>query len=89
MDPIVAYLNDGVVLVDKKEVRNIMYQAINYTLVDKVLYKRGLNPPYSDACNLKRVKRFYTSYTPESATTTSRTKCSMCVLSGSAIIGQH
>ena len=45
MDPILAYLRDGVLPPDKKEARRILYQAANYTMVDGTLYKRGLSLP--------------------------------------------
>ena len=45
MDPILAYLRDGVLPADKKEARKILYRAANYTLVGGTLYKRGLSLP--------------------------------------------
>lgn len=38
-DPILSYLRNSVVLADRKEVRKLIYQATNYTLIDDVLYK--------------------------------------------------
>ena len=45
MDPVLAYLKDGALLVGKKEARRIQYQAANYTLIDGTLYKRGHSLP--------------------------------------------
>ena len=45
MDPILAYLRDGVLPADKKEARRILYRAANYTMIDGTLYKRGLSLP--------------------------------------------
>ena len=45
MDPILAYLKDGALPAEKKEVRRILYQAANYTMVDGTLYKRGHSLP--------------------------------------------
>ena len=45
MDPILIYLRDAVLPKDKKDARRIFYQATNYTLVDGILYKRGLSLP--------------------------------------------
>ena len=45
IDPILAYPNDGALPADKKEARRILYQATNYTMIDGMLYKRGLSLP--------------------------------------------
>lgn len=43
MDPILAYLSYGIFPVEKKEARKVLCKAVNYTLVDGMLYKEGLN----------------------------------------------
>ena len=39
MDPILAYLKDGALPIDRKEARRILYQTANYTMIDETLYK--------------------------------------------------
>lgn len=70
------YLRDNIVSVDKEEVKKIMYQVANYTLMDEVLYKRGTSLPLLRYLRLE-----------ESVATTLRAKRSICTLSGSAIVG--
>ena len=43
MDPILNYLRDGSLPPDRKEARSIIYKAVNYTIIDGVLYKRGFS----------------------------------------------
>ena len=43
--PIVRYLNDGTLPLDKKDARKLAYKAAHYTLVDGALYKRGFSTP--------------------------------------------
>ena len=57
MDPILAYLRDGVLSVDKKEARRILYRAANYTLVGGTLYKRSLSLPTTSVPVPKRRKK--------------------------------
>ena len=45
MDPIVAYLRDGVLPTYRKEAKWVLYQATQYTLIDGTLYKRGISSP--------------------------------------------
>ena len=57
MDPILAYLRDGVLPVDKKEARRILYQAANYTMVNGTLYTRGLSLPLLRYLRLEEGKK--------------------------------
>ena len=45
MDLIVTCLKDRVVPANRKEVIKLMYQATNCTLIDNILYKRGMSLP--------------------------------------------
>ena len=45
MDPILNYLRDGSLPLDRKEARSIIYKAANYSIIDGVLYKRGFSFP--------------------------------------------
>ncbi|XP_062103705.1 large ribosomal subunit protein eL21x/eL21w-like [Humulus lupulus] len=44
-EPIKRYLEEGTLLVDKKEAQRLVYKAARYTLIDGVLYKRGFSMP--------------------------------------------
>ena len=57
MDPILAYLGDGVLPADKKEARRILYRATSYTMVDGALYKRGLSLPLLQCLRPEEGKR--------------------------------
>ncbi|XP_062075329.1 uncharacterized protein LOC133779374 [Humulus lupulus] len=43
VDPIIRFLKDGALPTEKKEARRLVYKAAWYTLVDKILYKRGFS----------------------------------------------
>ena len=44
--PTVSYLMDGLLLVDREEVRKLRVRAAKFVLMDKILYKRGFSQPY-------------------------------------------
>lgn len=46
MDPIILYLESGEIPEDKVKARRLKYQAAQFTIIDKVLYKRGFSLPY-------------------------------------------
>lgn len=46
MDSIIAYLKDGILLIDKVEAKKLRSKCARYTLIDGVLYKRGFSSPY-------------------------------------------
>ena len=46
MDPIVSYLIDGVLPLDKVRARKVKAQASRYTMIDGVLYRRGYTLPF-------------------------------------------
>ena len=45
MDPILAYIRDGVLPEDKRQARKLKCRAARYTLLDEVLYRRGFTLP--------------------------------------------
>ncbi|XP_062085589.1 uncharacterized protein LOC133791687 [Humulus lupulus] len=45
VDPIMKYLKDGTLPIDKREAQWLAYKAARYTLVDRVLYKREFSIP--------------------------------------------
>ncbi|KAH9768928.1 Ribonuclease H [Citrus sinensis] len=45
MDPICAYVRDGVLPEDKRQARKLKCRAARYTLLDGVLYRRGFTLP--------------------------------------------
>ena len=45
MDPILAYIRDGVLPEDKRQARKLKCRAARYTLLDGVLYRRGFTLP--------------------------------------------
>ncbi|XP_024035481.1 uncharacterized protein LOC127899240 [Citrus sinensis] len=45
MDPIRAYIRDGVLPEDKRQARKLKCRAARYTLLDEVLYRRGFTLP--------------------------------------------
>ena len=46
MDPIISYIRDKVLPVDKLQARKIRAQASRYTIIDGVLYRRGYTLPF-------------------------------------------
>ena len=56
--PIVRYLNDGTLPLDKKDARKLTYKAAQYTLVDGVLYKRGFTTPLLRCVDKGGVSKF-------------------------------
>ena len=46
MDGIINYLKDGTLPQDKYEAKQLRCKCARYTLVDRVLYKRGFIAPY-------------------------------------------
>ncbi|XP_052288562.1 uncharacterized protein LOC127899263 [Citrus sinensis] len=46
MDPIILYLRDGVLPPDKLRARKIRAQASRYTMIDRILYRRGYTLPF-------------------------------------------
>ena len=57
MEPILAYLRDGVLPKEKEEAKKILYQAANYTLVDGMLYKQRLSLSLLRCLQLEERKR--------------------------------
>ena len=45
MDPLVAYLKNGVLTVNKNEARSIRFKFTRYILREDKLYRRGLSAP--------------------------------------------
>lgn len=45
MDPIISYIHDGSLSMDKKWARKLKCQAAKYTLLDGTLYRRGFTLP--------------------------------------------
>ena len=45
MDPLVDYLQNGVLPANKNEARSIRFRSARYILYDDKLYKRGLSAP--------------------------------------------
>lgn len=45
MDPKIPYIRDGTLPTNKRQARNLRLQAAKYTLIDRVLYRRGYTQP--------------------------------------------
>lgn len=45
MTPILQYLRDGILLIDRNSARRLMYQIPRYLVDDKKLYRRGFSTP--------------------------------------------
>ena len=54
MDSIVNYLKDGALSDDNFEIKQLICKCARYTLLDGVLYKRGLTAPYLRCLNLEK-----------------------------------
>ena len=45
MDPIISYIRDDILPEDRKQARKLKCRAARYTLLDRVLYRRGFTLP--------------------------------------------
>lgn len=88
MDVILEYLRHGTVPTDKKEVRWLVYRAVNFTLIQDVLYKRGRASLTSVASDLRKEKKCFGNHTWANAVTMSSLMPSSLELLGWVITGQ-
>ena len=57
MTPIVHFLKEGRLLVNKTEARNVQIRAAHFIIIDDVLYKRGHSLPFFDVLTRKNTAR--------------------------------
>ena len=46
MTPFLDYMRHGILPIERKEAKSLMYKAANVILIDGILYKRGFLFPY-------------------------------------------